>query len=233
MNPQPALPAPVDTLQVERQQKLDQVTSRVIDHAEAIAQTVIKGAKSKDKTCLEVYYKYLYKPAQEEIAAVKSEQPSGPLPISFQIAQAQIKLAIQNGKGKPPIAVTSAEFNELPEERQKEIQQDYKLTIVETNPLILPVSSDGASPAPTDGTVASPQVIVPSGPPANKTCQECGTAFHSNQPLAKWCSTCRKTRSLRALAESRKARGKVLTPAMRELLEPETNGSGSLGELTR
>jgi hypothetical protein len=158
-----------------------------------------------------------FKSEQQEIRV--AERPAGPLPIAVRIAQAQISFAIEPKKGKPSVRLTSAEFSELPQDKQADLQQHYAIEIVEPAMLIPP----SATPAQAATELTDPvgTVAAPSSQKPNHTCSVCGQGFYSNQPAALRCADCRKQRDLEKLAKHRQKHGKHLTPAMRAILEPE------------
>ena len=215
----PALTAPVDTATLRL---IEDAEQHAVENYPRIVKALVTKAKEGNLTAIELVQKEIVRPIKEAQAAHVASQAT-PQPLTLRVALFNMSRNVLDNKNAT-LTVTPEEYKLLPADIPHE-------NVVINDPSA--VSSDGTSPVPTDGTVAHPQVTVPSGPPANKECQECHEKFYSAQPAAKWCRKCREVRSLRALAESRKARGKVLTPKMRELVEPDPNGSGSLGELTR
>lgn len=203
---QPAPPALPDPADAERERMLNEESELVVKHAKAIASKVIEGAKAKDKTCLEIYYKYLHKPVREEIVARKAEQPSaGPLPVSVRIAQARIQFNVLGSQSKPPVQLTAVELADLPEDKRTGLKDNYKVEVVEPALLAAP---------PTDGAAAVPLPVAV--PDLNCKCQACGAEFHSQQPKrAKWCPTCRKKFDVERLALHKHRRGAKLSPKLR------------------
>src|SRR5215469_16180069 len=116
----PALPAPVDPVQLEIERALSEGEQFVASRYVRILKALSKKAEGGDKGAAEILLKCVIAPKREEIETRKIEQPSGPPPIAMRIAQARIQFNISGAtSGKPSVQVTDAELAELPADRKE------------------------------------------------------------------------------------------------------------------
>ncbi len=175
-----------------RRQRFDEVDDFAVRNAMAVARAVVTKAKAGDKTCMELYYKYLQNPLREHLHE-RQHDTSKPLPLTIRIAAFRLtQLGVLPQAG--PLQLSEREYNALPMERRLELQG--KVQFVPDMPAAdVAVADKGAAQVANSAeyTNQAPPAAAPREP--NATCSDCGKPFFTTHPLqARRCPWCRKTR---------------------------------------
>jgi hypothetical protein len=172
MMPPRQLPAPL--ADPERFRYLEAGDDYARQHFKDVVKAITDEARKGNKTCQELYMKYLAQPMREERkeAVQRASASARQLPPVLNIAL--VRLSGNLGL-KPP--------------------QSKVIDVSPSEPAALPVA-DG-----TESSAATAPVLSPDDPHVKK-CETCGQLFRTSQPRsAKFCVECRKARSLKKLLD--------------------------------
>jgi hypothetical protein len=154
---------PIDT---ERSGLLAETDTLALKSLKAVAKAVIDKAKLGDKTCAELFFKYLHAPIRQEHSERIAHIPQ---PVGVNVQTELMVIRTNCGLSEPPAT-------EL------------------TQP---------------EAAASTPQLPETTTKALNRTCP-CGIQFWSNQPLAKYCAECKKSKSLARLLASKQKRAERL-----------------------
>jgi hypothetical protein len=194
----------------------------LIDNYRKVLKALVEKAREGSVGAADIIRKIIadFKSEQQEIRV--AERPTSPPPIQVRIGAAHIRFAIEGGKGKPPLQLSTAEFAELPSDKQTDLHQNYDLQIIEPLAIAPPAEAAiGVTDPPAD-TVAAPS----SQKKPNCTCMDCGTEFYAHSPkTTKRCHECMDARQKQRLAAYQSAHGRKLSPAIKAARESEPEKS--------
>lgn len=195
-------PQPINgnAIDLERARLIEETDAYALKSLKAVAKAVIEKAKAGDKTCAELYFKYLANPIRQEHGEQAARKPSPTPPI----IRAQMFLMFSHD-ARDRIELTERDYKELNPDYQRRLEGRVKF-------LELPAESPQEPPA---GAVAQLTANIASRtagdsatPAPNRECP-CGRHFYSNQPLAKYCADCKKQRSMARLVAHKRNHGKL------------------------